>query len=195
MGQLIQTVKKYKWPILGIALAIIIFAIAIVLKQGAAQRAALQSPIPTATPTPSPAPIGIGGNIDELTSKLGKPLGGNAIPKNGVAEFKSKNLSLNDEVVYQDGKAAFYKQIVLVEEKRTGTGIQKQLGQPEQKLFGPSSEFGYFLYAYPTKGTAYIANDGTDNVTEVWYFNPTSLETFMKTWAVEYSVQPQNNGY
>lgn len=185
--------RKEKWPLLGILLAIIIFSGAIILKQNA-QKNASMIPIPTNSPTPSPAPIGIGGDINMLTDKLGQPIGGVA-PKDGIASYKSGNLSVNNSVVYDNGRAVFYKQVILLSEERTGKSIQKELGAPEKKLYGPDSNSGYFLYAYPTKGTAYRANEFTDTVTEVWYFDPINLESFMSKWATDYSLQPVKAGF
>lgn len=192
MRNLLNFIKKEKLPILGIVVAIAIFSLAILAKNNVARQRQLASP--TASPTPTPFSTGIGGDIDKLADKLGKPINGEK-PTDGIAEYKSGNLSLNNQVIYRGGHAEFYRQIILVSEKRTGKGIQGQIGKPEAVLNGPSSEFGYYLYAYPSKGTAYVANAGTDNVTEVWYFPPTDLPTFLSNWAHEYSPDLQEQGF
>lgn len=148
-------------------------------------------------PTAAPRQVsGEWGNLSDLVSNLGTPINrDDSNNKDGYFEYKSKSVNLNNEVLYQSNVPLFYKQIIDPSENKTSDSIKKQFGEPEIVLFGDFSEMGFNLYAYPSKGIAYIGSARQNYLIEVWYFEPTSITTFRQKWAPNYSLTPTQGGF
>ncbi len=154
------------------------------------------SPSPSVTPTAPPVPKGEWGSIDVLIKDIGKPISQeDTATKSGQYKYNSSTLNRKNEVVYQDNVPVFYKEIVTNGSNKTSKSIQQKYGSAEIRLYGSESDIGFYLYAYPSKGIAYVGSIYDDIVTEVWYFSPTDLNSFMATWAKDYSLQPQQGGF
>lgn len=150
-------------------------------------------PSPTESPEPTPGIAPDWASVDKAARNVAKDQNADH-GSDGEKSFPSKSIARENTITYKDGNAAFVREIYTVQEGKKGAGIKKLIGEPEIKLYGPESDFGLYLYAYPTKGVAYIANEHTDTVTEVWYFPPTTISGLLSTWAKDYSKKfVQNN--
>lgn len=192
MNNLLTVIKKYRVPIILFSLMVIVILI-IVLSFTSKRTSPSTTAYPSATPesTPPPVPEGPWGKLDDLTKKLGSPIDQpDTSTKSGQYRYKSSTQNRPNEVIYQSNVPVFYKEMVTKSDNKTAKSITQKYGTPEIRLYGPESDIGFYLYAYPSKGIAYVGSIFDDIVTEVWYFSPTDLNTFMSTWAKEYSLQP-----
>lgn len=124
---------------------------------------------------------------EDLYNKLGNPIKQNLINNSTVFEYKSNNPNYNDEFKIDSDKVVFIKKHITIDDNVDVKTLTEKYGQYKKMLYGPRSQSGFDLYIYNTKGIAYIGNQYTEDVTEIWYFPPTDLEIFKKLYAPEYS--------
>lgn len=123
---------------------------------------------------------------DQVIQKLGNPLETSVTATDsGTLFYKSTVNTMNDSVYITSGTVTLIKEIVSYKDTRTITDITNVYGIPIYSLF--SAVPGTKLYIYPDKGTAFVGNAALNSLEEIWYFAPTSLENFEKTWAQGYS--------
>ena len=190
MQKILLFIKKYKLPVALISITLIV--VAVIFSAPKKSVIPVTSPLATIVPTPPSVPHGEWGALDTLTQKLGKPIGQeDTATKSGEYHYKSSTPNRDQEVVYQSNIPVFYKEIVTQTDNKTAKSIKQKYGQAEIRLYGPESDIGFYLYAYPSKGIAYVGGND-DIITEAWYFAPTDLNNFMATWASAYSLQPQD---
>jgi hypothetical protein len=147
----------------------------------------------------SQAPIGISegaifenlkpgvSTLDDVVAQFGTSDKETATGSSKILEYESKNPNFNNEFKITDDKVDFIKQIVTMQEGITVKSINEEYGIYRNILYGPLSQNGFHLYAYPDKGIAYIGNQNADIVLEIWYFPPTTIEQFMSLYAQDYS--------
>lgn len=128
---------------------------------------------------------------DDLYNTFGDPIKQEAIDGidgSVIFEYKSNNPNFNNEFKLDSNTVSFIKRhTALADNVRTET-FNKDYGEFENILYGPSSQSGFNLYLYNTKGIAYVGNQYTGDVVEVWYFPPTNdMDQFIKDYAPEYS--------
>lgn len=174
--------KIKKQHLIGGTIIIVILLIALIQTIASNRK---QSP---QTDTEVPAPIWNNlqpGNstFDDVVNVLGTP----ESQDGNVGFFKSKSPSRNHVIATQDGKVSVIRRVNLLEEESMDSLI-KEYGEGNITLYGPASDFGYYLFAYPQKGIAFLANPVARNVLEIWYFQPTTLQRFMSQFAPEYSL-------
>lgn len=183
MGKLFQTVKDHKYGAIILVLlgAIIIFS------------AFLSSP-KKATPAPSVI------NFDSITPGkstpddvkkiLGDPLKETQGNGFNLFDYKSTSPTRNNQVYYTNGTAQLIKEIVSYKDPKQISDVTKKYGSPTDILYGPDSPGGFYLFVNSEKGIAYLGNPNSGTLLEIWYFTPSDLETFIKTWATNYSKIP-----
>jgi len=190
---MLETIKKYKKPILFIILTMIIVALGLLTRQTRTVNDA-------ANATPAPTPVveaqGEWGRLGDIVTKLGEPLNRKSDRvKNGVYYYESGNANKKTQVVFRDNVAVMMKEIISSKDTRTAVSITKTLGDEELILYGELSELGYHLYAYPSKGVAYVGDKQSGSLMEIWYFSPMSKEEFDQSLARDYSTAPELDGY
>lgn len=80
--------------------------------------------------------------------------------------------------------------LVITESKEvTISGLKNSLGEPHQTYTG-SKAYGYSMatYAYPQKGISFVANNFEDEVYEIQYFQPTTLDEFIKLYGEDINL-------
>ena len=125
---------------------------------------------------------------DSVIKELGEPA--SKVSKDNESalwSYNTKSANRKNEVVYEKDTVVFVKEIITLEDKINYNTLTQNHGEPEYKLNGPGSYNGFYLYAYVSKGIAFIANPVSGTVIEIWYFPPTTLDTFLNTWAVGYT--------
>lgn len=149
------------------------------------------TPIATTRPTEGLKPENISpGNstLEDLKRVFGEPQGqiGNSYL------FKSVSPTRSNEAVLSDGRLTFFREVMGPNKERTIDELQRLYGQEDKILYNEFSGGGYNLYAYPQKGVAYVGKPKADVLLEVWYFIPTTYESFKETFAPDYSETPED---
>lgn len=122
----------------------------------------------------------------EAVGLLGKPVS----EEKGILEFRSESETRNNRLYLTNDIIVLVKEIIPFNSPKKASDIKKEFGGEELVLSGPESPNGFNLYAYPTKGTAYIGNPQTGSLLEIWYFIPTQPATFTSDLAKSYSTSP-----
>ena len=125
--------------------------------------------------------------VDDITKQMGTSEKETASGSAKILEYKSKNPNFNNELIIDNNKLTFVKQIVAYGEPITVEDLNKKYGIYENVLYGHLSQNGFHLYVYPDRGIAYVANQEANIVLEIWYFQPTTLENFKTLYAPDYS--------
>lgn len=125
---------------------------------------------------------------EEIIQTLGYPV--EEISKNGikVLEYSSKSPNYNNELSVENGKLAFVKEIITLDDNIKISDIVNKYGDYENILYGPNSNVGFYLYVYLTKGIAYIGHQESGLILEIWYFPPTDFDTFKESYASDYGT-------
>lgn len=135
----------------------------------------------------------------QVEEKLGKPTKESQEGSQTISEFSSLSPTRSHVGVFdkETQKALFLKQIVSYKENESVSvrGLVGLYGNKSTILYGPDFVNGFALFVYPEKGVAYLGNSESDTVLEIWYFVPTDIESFSKTWATEYSSVPKNQPF
>lgn len=186
-------------PLSGISKVFIVVLLILIVIVGAAfflntkRGGSISKPTPTPT-TESPVWQGLTPGVSsnaEVESVLGSPISKSTSGDKTTEGFSSTSLNYPNEITFDtNGKAVFIRRIVTAKDNFNVKDITDTYGAGSTRLYGPESVNGMDLYVYPTKGVAYLGNPDGNVVLEVWYFVPTTLENFLKTWATSYSVQP-----
>ena len=122
---------------------------------------------------------------------LGRPISSSG----KIESFESESPTTPHQVIFDESnKTEFIRQVVTLEEEVTFSSIVEQYGDMPIRLYGPEASFEIYLYTNPASGVAVLGNKDDNTVMEVWYFKPTDLQTFLSTWAQDYSVENTPHG-
>lgn len=122
----------------------------------------------------------------EVHSQLGQPIESDGDTEN----FNSNSPTTPHQVVFdENNKARFVREIITLEGEETYQSIVEKYGEPSVRLYGPGSSFEIFLHVNLQAGVAILGNKEQNIAMEVWYFEPTNLNTFINTWGTEYSLE------
>ena len=125
----------------------------------------------------------------DVLDQNGTPLSENRSGDTSILEYKSQsNPNFNNEFQLRSNQLVFVKQHVTVQDNISISDIVKKYGNYQNVLYGSKSQNGFDLYIYPDKGIAYVGHQQAGIVLEIWYFQPTNLQTFMSTFAKDYSA-------
>jgi hypothetical protein len=130
--------------------------------------------------------------IDQVNNSLGKPINTKTENNSVISDYKSKSVNRFHQVTLTNGTVSLIKEIVTLDENIKSDYMTKQYGDSIYILY-PKSNYQYFdLHVYPSNGIAYLGHtDGT--VSEIWYFQPTTIDDFLKTWGNDYSTTLPSN--
>lgn len=103
--------------------------------------------------------------------------------------FPSNSPNRKNEAWYQDNNLIFIKEIVTLKDSIRVTDLINKYGQPTLTLYGGDALSGFYLYATPEIGIAYIANTNSGLILEIWQFEPTSIELFSNKYADGYETK------
>ncbi|OGM03887.1 hypothetical protein A2715_03840 [Candidatus Woesebacteria bacterium RIFCSPHIGHO2_01_FULL_39_32] len=124
----------------------------------------------------------------EVIEKLGTPL--KEDQSGNLLQFKSSAPGKPHEILFEEDKVTLIKETVYISDQKTINDIKKNFGEPKDVLYGPRYIAGFNLYVYPEKGVAYIGQEESGVLLEVWYFPTNTLEIFNSKFASEYSKTP-----
>ncbi|MFI5241078.1 MAG: hypothetical protein ACHQUA_01455 [Microgenomates group bacterium] len=126
---------------------------------------------------------------DDVRNKFGTPLSEREADGKKILEYESKNPNFNNEIVINSNKLYFVKQIISPSDNISIVELKNKYGNFKNILYGNGSDSGFHLFIYPEKGVAFIGNEKTTDVLEVWYFAPTTYENFKTLYAKEYTEE------
>lgn len=131
--------------------------------------------------------------VDQVNSSLGKPIDTKSENNSIVSDYKSKSVNRFHQITSTNGTVTLIKEAVTFDQNIKSEYITNEYGDSIYILY-PKSNYQYFdLHVYPSNGIAYLGHpDGT--VSEIWYFQPTTIDNFLKTWGTNYSqILPSNS--
>lgn len=183
MDKIILFVKRYKYIFI-LFIIIIFFFILIGNKKG----------VRNVEPSPSSVSIATFKNLtpgvstkEEVLTNLGTALNAKLEGDKETYEYLSSNPNFNTEVVILNNKLSYIKVVYTIKDNNKYEDFISKYGNPEKILYGSNYSVGYILNAFPKKGVAFLYHQKSHNVREAWYFVPTTLEIFMKSFATGYS--------
>lgn len=165
---MLQIIKRY-WPIIIIVGAILVLALSFSTPQ--------TPPTPTSTLTHQNIRPGITQET-ELAQILGTPLKQIDQPNQKKLEFPSSYPNLPHQVVTKDAVVKLFIYIVPSSPNLKLTSYTSSLGTPEFTRFIPGYSQDYALHLFLSKGLAFLVHNDTQNINEIWYFQPTDLDSF-----------------
>jgi len=196
--------KKFKWVFIGIFFVSILIISFLFTKRNSLVPGQNTSQPSENNSSNSSAPrdlpisfnqINPGVSTKELVIKdLGQPI--NSALVNGLTEdfYKNPNSLNRKHVIISNaaGVVVFVREVITSNDTKSVKSITDIYGKPPVVLYGPDQEAGIFLYSYPDRGVAMLANmEVKDPVLfEIWYFQPTDSDSFLKLWAIEYKTIP-----
>ena len=132
---------------------------------------------------------------DQVAEQLGKPVSTKTVNGETISQYKSTNQYRFNEVIYTNGSAQLIKEIVNSNDNINADYVTNVYGVAPYMFYNTLSNNHFNLYVYPQNGIAYLGHtDGT--LLEIWYFQPTTIDDFVKTWADGYSLTPPTpSGY
>lgn len=144
-------------------------------------------------PEPSPSPAkqatyetlvpGASGKYDVI-EKLGEP---DASEDEGnILKYNSSNPNVPTEIVLEEDKVSIIKEVITLSDKKYISDIKNEYGETQNKLYGPDSASGFYLYVLSENGIAYVGHEESGLLLEVWYFKPMSFEEFKSKYGVNY---------
>lgn len=163
----------------------IIVIIAYLLAKEGQEPTISPTPLPTTAPATWRSLLPGTSTLDDVFKDLGQPI---KTIDGGTLLYSSESKNRNHEVVVKENKVVFIKEIITVNGVKI-PDMETKYGKSKIQLYGLDDV--YSLFVYPDKGVAYVGNPTSNTVSEIWYFEPTTLDRFLLTWAQEYSSQPR----
>lgn len=128
----------------------------------------------------------------EVKKVLGDPLEINDTESILFYVYESTNPNINHEIELNknDNKIKLIREIVSPIDNKNTEEIITKYGKTNL-IYYDKTQTGYsipgsFLYIYPNNGLAYVGHPGSTVMVEVWYFEPTDIDTFLETYAKDY---------
>lgn len=185
MRKILDFVKKQSW--------IWIIIIVIVAIIGDAYLTRVQTPKATPTPVPQRAIFrgvtpGISSEAD-LNKIWGTPVKAIVNGNQTTDQYKSTSELRLHSALIENGTVIFIKEIVSAHDTSKSSDITSVYGKPTFTLYNKAPNSIFNLYVYPSSGIAFVGSL-SETITEIWYFQPTSLNDFMAKWAQDYSTTP-----
>lgn len=172
-----------------VAFIVAVLGLAIILYLAIFSRKKIQvTPIPKTGASYKNLTPGVSTQKD-LTDSQGNPIKEIQQGNTTTLEYASQNPNFNNQFLIQQGTVNLIKQIVAPADNINISVLNQKYGNYDNVLYGTGSSNGFNLYVYPGKGIAYIGNQQTGDVTETWYFPPTTLDNFKALYASDYSDQ------
>lgn len=132
-------------------------------------------------------------NQKTLEKTLGKPVKTESINNNEVYYYQTTKPNWAD-LFYIDNES---KKISLIKNfdvktEETYQFFIDRFGSPDNKLYGPDSQNGFFVFTFLNKGVSILANPNSNSILEVWYFIPTDINQFLLSFGQGLSLNPPN---
>jgi hypothetical protein len=146
-------------------------------------------------PQPPPQPIGsfsevIPGKTDiQALRNIGDIVDQKTDGDKTTYELKSEYQAYNHEaVVDKNNKIIFFKELTPV----SGDGElfdEDKYGKEDLLLYSKEHSTGILAHVYLTKGKVFFVRINTKRIVEIWSFEPTDQETFLKSWGTTLTTE------
>lgn len=127
--------------------------------------------------------------IDETENILGAPASSEKAGTGIVLKYETGVGGPPHTVVVEDQTVGLIKERFVGDEALDD--FKKQHGNPDGEFWGPYKEVGFKFFVFSLRGVAVLANQLDGVVLEVWYFEPTTLDGFLKKWGVGLETEPK----
>lgn len=140
--------------------------------------------------------VNIGTNKEEVEKQIGKEITSTSSGDLLISDYKSKNIYRPHQIYYKDNKAVLIIEKVVDKSVTTDKMVEKY-GTPTDVLHEKLENSTFNLFVHLDKGVAYTGHENGGLVLEIWYFEPTNIETFIKDNAQNYQRTPytEQTGY
>lgn len=131
--------------------------------------------------------------ITEVEQRLGKPSSETRLGSKTLHTFPLEEGGPSHKVTTENEVVKLVKEQYYGDEKLDN--FKQRYGDPQTELYGPYESMGFKVYVFTKNGIALIASTNDGTILEIWYFEPTSIEEFVKNWGSNLSPQPQNGRF
>lgn len=129
---------------------------------------------------------------NDVAKVLGSPIDTKTTDGTTTNQYKSTNQYRFHVVTFANGVAILIKKVVNSGDNITSDPIRSTYGVAPNLLYNKLNNNPFNLFVYPAAGIAYLGHeDGT--MLEIWYFQPTTIDDFIKNWGSGFSKTPPNN--
>lgn len=149
---------------------------------------------PSTSPTPATTGASSYRNLipgastqDQVNELLGFPLKEEDNAGTKLAEYESTNRFRNHIVEFEGGKVSLVKEIVNTVDNKNSDVVTSIYGPAPYILYNQYPMETFHLYVYPQNGIAYLGHEDK-TILEIWYFEPTTIETFRSRWGEGYGT-------
>jgi len=148
------------------------------------------------TPLPSLSAISVGKaskllgeNIESAYKIFGQPLSSTNSGELTNFFFDSKIKLSPNIIITQDSKISFVREEITTSPPPKLLDQQKSALQKNPViLYGPESQSGINLYLFPDRGLGLLASEADGSTFAIYYFKPTSTDSFIYQYAPNYST-------
>ncbi len=174
-----QFLNKYKFILFGVFILIDIILIVIF---------ASKSKPSQNTPTPNSSPVNQNLKYQSLITDNNFQNNGTETTINQIKKiyYPSKSPNRKNEAWYQNNNLILIKEIVTSKETIRISDLVEKYSRPTLVLYGEDALSGFYLYATPETGIAYLGNQESGLLLEIWQFEPTSINLFPAKYAEGY---------
>jgi len=140
-------------------------------------------PPPSSTPLPPPQAawmgIGPGDTQGDVVERLGQPKKIDLGTDESKMYYQGESSYWDTTVVVRDDVVSFVREHVFATQSASLSSRLALVGGQGVKLYGRESAYGQYVLAFADLGVAFLANEPSDVVYEVWYFKPAPLGTIL----------------
>lgn len=121
--------------------------------------------------------------IDQVVAQLGEPIDQENTVDGKRNYFKSDYPTLPNQVVSNsEGIVKFIKRYVSYDTEHTINQYVNKYGSADLELIDQETGDSFNAYVFLDQGIVVIAHIFDGTVNQIWYFEPTSKESFLSSW-------------
>lgn len=142
-------------------------------------------PKPKPSPAPQPPPqaawMGIlpGNAQGDVVERLGQPKKTDSGAGESKMYYPGENPHWDTDVTVRDDVVSFIREHVFATQSASLSSRLASAGVRGVRLYGRESAYGQYVFAFPDLGTAFLANEPSGVIYEVWYFKPAPLDKIL----------------
>ena len=132
----------------------------------------------------------------DLAKLKGEPANKTTFNNQTIYNYQATAPNWFNQFYVQDNLIKLIIEPIFPGDQRDKSTLIKSYGVPTLTLYGDLSDAGKDLFVYPSLGVAMLASNYTDILYEIWYFEPTTNDAFIKDLATPhgYSTIPPTPG-
>ncbi len=127
---------------------------------------------------------------ENILNNLGKPEEEKTEEGKTILKYPTTNNYRQNSLDIQNDKLSVVKEEVIGNEKGRLQDYVTKYGQPEFVGYGPYADQYFKTFVFSNKGVAIVANPIDGVIIQIWYFQPTSVESFRSAIGKDISDKP-----